>query len=82
MEPEPLLNVNSRLPVLFKTGRLARLCGLDLVQQAAISRKPLINSLGTGNRHFDQNIFSPLAFLEKTLENSCVIIMGDLGIEL
>lgn len=55
----------TRLPVLFKTGRLARLCGLDLVQQAAISRKPLINSLGTGNCHFDQNIFFSLGFSRK-----------------
>lgn len=55
----------TRLPVLFKAGRLARLCGLDLVQQAAISRKPLINSLGTGNCPFDQNIFFSLGFSRK-----------------
>lgn len=44
---------------------LTRLCGLDWVQQSAISREPLINSLGTGNCHFDQNIFFSLGCSRK-----------------
>lgn len=52
------------LQVIFSVGRFTWLCALDLVQQPAISREPLINSLGTGNCDLDQNIFS-LGFSRK-----------------